>query len=181
MREESYRFRNSYFIGSVMTETTNSYRCKVSLANSRAVLRLGWQSFRVDVVEMSRDTFYVRVPNRLASKIVVGRKSKLFYQEMLWSVLCTHKWIGDCDKVDLEFKQLDELTPIDVPKASFWAVSRQRSTHSDSNLPVTLIGMFILTILIMPAWGGQWGTSDAICNAVNSVYGAVNQLMSGRR
>ena len=89
-----------------MIDAIPSYRCKISLANSRGYLRLGWKRYRVEITELSRDSFSVRVPSSLAKKIVVGSKSKLLYQEMLWSVRCTHKWIGERNQVDIEFLSL---------------------------------------------------------------------------
>lgn len=164
-----------------MIETTPSYRCKVQQGNMKATLRLGRRSFKVQVVEMSRDTFSVRVPANVGSKVTVGSKSKLFYQDMLWSVLCTQKWIGESGELDIEFQQLEELTPLTISKTSYWTTSKQVRTIGDGTLPVTLIGAFILVILIMPAWGGEWGTSDAICNAVNSTCSALGQLITGKR
>ena len=164
-----------------MIDATPSYRCKVNSGNARATLRLGWRRFTVEVIELSRDSFCIRVPQRLARKIAVGTKSKLFYQDMLWSVLCSHKWIGDSNKVDLEFQQLAELTPVKVPKSSYLTTTRQVRTLSDSTLPVAVTGGLILAILVMPAWGGEWGTSDAICSAVSSTWTALGQLVTGRR
>jgi hypothetical protein len=164
-----------------MIEATPSYRCKVSKSNSRATLRLGWRRFRVEVIEMSRDSFFVSVPSSLARRISVGTKTKFHYQEMLWSVLCSHKWIGNSDKVELEFQQLAELTPPRVANQKMWGTSKQVRTLSDSTLPVAVTAGMIVAILILPAWGGAWGTSDAICSAVNSTWTALGQLVTGRR
>jgi hypothetical protein len=165
-----------------MTDTTASYRCKVSGGNSRALLRLGCHRFNVDVVEMSRDSFCVRVPSKIANQVAVGSKSKLFYQEMLWSVLCTQKWISDSQHVDLEFKQLAELTPLKVPKGPIGATTKgTRAIQSDNSLAIAFGVALVIAVLIMPAWGGQWGTSDALCTAVQSTWSALGQLITNSR
>lgn len=166
-----------------MIDATPSYRCKVSLGNSRGSLRMGWKRFNVDILELSRDSFSVRVPSSLAKNIVVGSTSKLFYQDMLWSVLCTHKWIGQSNQVDVEFQQLAELTPPKMRKAPLCGNARQVAAigQTDPTLPVAMLGAFILTVLILPAWGGQWGTSERMCSAVSSTWSALHELVTGKR
>ena len=166
-----------------MMDATSSFRCKVSAGNTRGSLRLGYQRFKVDVVEMSRDSFCVRVPSAIARKVAVGSTSKLLYQGMLWSVLCTQKWIGESDRVDLEFKQLDELTVPKLQRATFFGKARSVGAigQTDPTLPVAMLGAFLIAVLILPAWGGQWGTSQAICTAVSATWNALGELVGGGR
>ncbi len=181
-------FRRNRFRGEMypldclpMIDAIPSYRCKVTAGNSRATLNLGRRKYAVNVTELSRDSFCVRVPHKIARKVIVGRKLRLFYQDMLWSVECTQKWLSESNHVDLEFKQLAELTPIAVSKKNYLTTSKQVRTLSDNSLPIAIAGCFIVTVLILPAWGGQWGTSDAICNAVSATWNAFGQLITGRR
>jgi hypothetical protein len=165
-----------------MIDSTPSYRCKISRGNTKALLRLGWHKYKVDVVEISRDSFSVRVPTKIANQVAVGGKSKLLYQEMLWSVLCTHKWINNEKQTDLEFKQIAELTKPKIDKGPLKSgVKGVRAVQSDNSLPIAFGVATIMAILIMPAWGGQWGTSDAICTAVRAAWGAIGQLVTGAR
>lgn len=166
-----------------MIDATPSYRCKVSLDNRQGSLHLGFRRYKVEIVEMSRDSFCVRVPSLLARKIAVGSKSKLLYQEMLWSVQCTHKWVGDSNQVDLEFQQLDELSKPKIKKGTFLSKSCQVAAggQSDPALPVAMLGAFIVTVLVLPAWGGRWGTSDAMCSAVSSTWSTLSDLITARR
>ena len=166
-----------------MIDTIPSYRCKVSHGNSRGSLHLGWKRYKVDITEMSRDSFSVCVPSSLAKNIVVGGISKLLYQEMLWSVQCTHKWIGESNQVDVEFRQLEEQTPLKIRKAPLIGNARQVAAigQTDPTLPVAMLGAFIIAVLILPAWGGQWGTSDRMCSAVTSTWSALNELVTGKR
>ena len=165
-----------------MTDTSPSYRCKVSSANSLASLRLGWKSYPVQVFEMSRDSFSVRVPEAIAKRVSVGSKPKLFYQEMLWRVLCTQKWVGENDLVDLEFQQVAELTPPKIVSSPVGgSAGRVHAIQRDSSLTVATGVALILTVLIMPAWGGQWGTSDAICTAIQTTWDSLGQMVGLKR
>jgi hypothetical protein len=165
-----------------MINATPSYRCKVSAGNSLGFLYLGARKFKVEVKEMSRDVFSVRAPASIARKIVVGKKSKLMHQDMLWSVLCTHKWIAESNEVDVEFKQLDELIEPKLNKAPLLGKSTQVAaiSQTDPTLPVAMIGAFVLTILIMPAWGGQWGTSDKLCSIISTALSTLSGLVTGK-
>jgi len=165
-----------------MIDAANSYRCKVCEGNSKASLQIGRRRFQVDVMELSRDTFCIRLAAADAKKVKVGGKSKLYYQEMIWSVLCTQKWFSSAEYVELELKQLEELTPINAPKSSLLNQSKCSSAMpADNTLPIAFGVSLIAVVLIMPAWGGQWGTSDAICSAVSATWTAVGQLVTGQR
>jgi len=166
----------------VMKDITPSYRCKVSAGNSRASLKLGLKSYPVQVVEMSRDSFSVRVPVRIANRVKVGSKPKLLYQEMLWRVLCIQKWGGENQLVNLEFQHVAELTPLKIVNQSVGgSAGPVRAIPRDSTLKVATGAALILMVLIMPAWGGQWGTSDAICNAVQTVWDTLGQMVGLKR
>jgi hypothetical protein len=165
-----------------MKDTSPAYRCKVSSGNSHASLQLGWKSYPVQVFEMSRDSFSVRVPVAIAKRVSIGSKPKLLYQEMLWQVLCTQKWPGENQLIDLEFQQLAELTPPKVASQLVGGAARQvQAIPRDSTLTVALVAALILMVLIMPAWGGQWGTSDAICTAVQTVWDTLGQMVGLKR
>jgi len=135
-----------------MMDATSSYRCKVIEGNTRGSLRLGRQRFKVDVVEMSQESFCVRVPSGI-------------------------------DRVDLELKQLDELTVPKLQKASFFGKANSVAIigQTDPTLPVALLGAFIIAVLILPAWGGHWGTSQALCTAVSATWTALSELVASGR
>jgi hypothetical protein len=177
--ERSFRPRKAVF---AMKDTSPSYRCKVSSGNSRALLKLGWKTYPVQVFEMSRDSFSVRVPVPIANRVSIGSKPKLLYQEMLWQVLCTQKWVSEDKLVDLEFQQVAELTPPKLVSQPVGGAARQvQAIPRDSTLTVASGVALILMVLIMPAWGGQWGTSDAICNAVQTVWDTLGQMVGLKR
>ncbi len=166
-----------------MIDSVPSYRCRVSSGNNRGSLRIGMRRYGVAVLEMSRDSFTVRVPLSIASKLTIDSTCKLLYQEMLWSVKCCKKSIGGSNQIEIEFQQLEELTKLKLKKArgSGKANPVAAAGQNDPTLPFALIVAFIIAVLISPAWGGQWGTSDWICAAVTSTWTALVELVTGRR
>ena len=81
----------------------------------------------------------------------------------------------------MEFEPLSELIAPKVKKVA-WQKS-QKSTagnSSDLTLVATIIAVVLLAALIMPSWGGKWGTSQIISDSVNAVYTALTSLITGR-
>lgn len=165
-----------------MIDHSPAYRCKVVRPNTKAWLKLGVKRRVVDVIEMSRESFTVRLSKKLAKRISVGGRFRLFYQEMLWSVLCKQKWINNEGHVDIEFQPLEELTQPALPKASLFSSTRTVSASGgiDGTLAMMILATLVLAVLIMPAWGGKWGTSQVICDGVTIVWNALRSLVTGR-
>jgi len=166
-----------------MNDAAYSYRCKVSEGNTQAKLHIGMRRYQVAVVGTSRDRFTVRVPSSFARKLSVGCKYKLLYQEMLYRVSCTDKWIAEFNQVELEFLQLEELTPPKLESAPFSGKVKgvAAAGQADPTLPFALLVAFIIAVLITPAWGGKWGTSDMICNGVLGTWNALVELVAGSK
>lgn len=165
-----------------MIDHSPAYRCKIVESQSGAWLKLGSKKKQVQVVEQSRDTFTVRVSRTLAQKVRVGTELRFFYQDMLWSVLCKHKWIGQNDLVDVELEPIRELITPKLEKSSWFNRSTPlaSTTPLDGTLAAVFLGTIVLCVLIMPAWGGQWGTSKLICDGVSSVWNALGSLVTGQ-
>jgi hypothetical protein len=165
-----------------MNTESAAYKCKIFGPNSKAWLWLGIRRHFVEVVEQSREAFTVRTTAKLAAKIKVGGTFKLLYQEMLWSVGCRNKWMNNEGGVDIEVEPLEELTPTKIVRGSILHRSPHVSTSGpmDGTLAFFLIALIIVGVLIVPAWGGQWGTSKLICDGVNTVWKTLASMVTGR-
>jgi hypothetical protein len=135
----------------------------------------------IEVIEVSRCSFTIRISQHLANQIKVGKEFRLFHQGMLWLVEAKQKWLHQHNEVDIEFEQLAELTP---PKIKH-AVREKSQMVSAGNSPdfmltASIIGVVVLALLIMPSWGGEWGTSQVICDAVTTVFKALASLVTGK-
>jgi hypothetical protein len=130
---------------------------------------------------MSRDAFSISVSKSIANTLSVGGKPKLLYQEMLWQVECVQKWPGENGQMEIELLQLAELTKPKIKGATAGQAGQTRAIQNDSTLIVSSGVALILMVLIMPAWGGNWGTSNAICNAAQTTFNVVCDMLSFRR
>lgn len=165
-----------------MNTESAAYKCKIFRPNTKAWLKLGAKRRFVEVVEQSRESFTVRTTSKIAAKIKVGGKYRLFYQEQLWSVGCMNKWLNNEGGIDIEVEPLAELTPLKIVQGGIFQRSSRASIASpmDGTLAFFITVLIIIAVLIMPAWGGQWGTSQLICDGVNSIWKTLSSIVTGR-
>jgi hypothetical protein len=165
-----------------MNTESAAYKCKIFRPNTKAWLKLGTKRRFVEVVEQSRESFTVRTTSKIAAKIKVGGKFRLLYQEMLWSVGCKNKWLNNEGGIDIEVEPLEELTPPKIVQGGIFQRSSRASTASpmDGTLAFFITVLIIIAVLIMPAWGGQWGTSQLICDSVNTIWKTLTSIVTGR-
>lgn len=166
-----------------MLVTEPSYRCKVHAGNKSAVLRIGWQSYPIEVDEVSRDMFSVVVPKRAAKKMASGVKATLRYEGITWAVECGRKLLceGDVARgIGVELNILEELTKPSLPKSNWWAgrSSQIHAVNRDPVLPVAMLVAFMIAILIMPRSGQQWGILEAL---TKNAQGSLRSVSSSSR
>jgi hypothetical protein len=164
-----------------MLTTTPAFKCKVVRPETWGWIKLGVRRHLIEVIEVSRDSFTARLSLSLARRIKIGKEFRLYHQGMLWAVQAKQKWPHEGEGVEVEFEQLSELIAPKVKK-----VARQKSqmssagNSSDLTLISTILAVILLAALLMPSWGGKWGTSQFISDSVNAVYKALASLITGR-
>lgn len=164
-----------------MLTSTPAFKCKVVRPETWGWIKLGVRRHLIEVVEVSRDSFTARLSLSLARRIKIGKEFRLYHQGMLWAVQAKQKWPHEGEGVEVEFEQLSELIAPKVKK-----VARQKSqmstagNSSDLTLISTILAVVLLAALLMPAWGGKWGTSQFISDSANAVYKALTGLVTGR-
>lgn len=164
-----------------MLTTTPAFKCKVVRPETWGWLKLGLKKHLIEVIEISTDSFTVRLSQSMAKRVRIGKKFRLYHQGMLWAVRAKQKWLHDDKDYEVEFELLSELFAPKLKK-----VARQKSlmstagNSSNLNLITTLLGVTILATLIMPAWGGKWGTAQFIDGSANMVFQAFKSLVTGR-
>lgn len=164
-----------------MLNSTPAFKCKVVRPETWGWIKLGVRRHLIEVVAVSRDSFTARLSLSLARKIKVGKEFRLYYQGMLWSVLAKQKWPHEGEGVDVEFEQLSELI---APKVKRTCRQKSQMTSAGNSSDLTLISsilaVVILAALLMPSWGGKWGTAQFISDSVTAVYKALTSLVTGR-
>ncbi|MFN7878310.1 MAG: hypothetical protein ACK5PB_23540 [Pirellula sp.] len=164
-----------------MLTSTPAVKYKVIRPDTWGWLKLGVRKHLIEIVEVSSVAFTARISQSLAKRIRIGKKFRIYHQGMLWAVQAKQKWLHESKDCDVEFELLTELF---APKVN--TTARQKSlmstagTSSNLTLVTTFLGVTILTVLLMPSWGGKWGTAQFINNSVNTVFQAFKSLVTGR-
>ncbi len=155
---------------------------KVTPENQKAVLTFGAHRFDIQIRSVSRSSFVASVQQNLAKKLGVGKLGKLYFQDTVYRVSFVNKWLEGQGLCEVEMSLIEELQKPKLEKKSFWARSKTVDLNpKDPVLPTTMLTAFVITVLILPAWGGKWGTSDVLCSGVTNIWTAMTDLMTGRR
>jgi hypothetical protein len=164
-----------------MLTATPAFKCKVVRPETWGWLKLGVRKHLIEIVEVSADSLTGRLSQSLAKRVKIGKKLRIYHRGMLWAVEAKQKWLHKGGEYDVEFEILTELFAPKVRK-----MARQKSLMStagnSSNLTLitTFLGVTILTAMLMPAWGGKWGTAKFINDSVNTVFQSFKSLITGR-
>jgi hypothetical protein len=164
-----------------MISSTPAFKCKVVRPDTWGWIKLGVRRYLIEIIEVSRDSFTARISVRLASRIKIGGKFRLYHRGMLWAVMAKQKWPLEGKEVEVEFEPISELIEPKIKNSR-----RQKSqmtsagNSSDFALISTLIAVVVLAALLMPSWGGKWGTAQFISDSVTAVYKALVSLVTGR-
>lgn len=164
-----------------MSTSAPAFKCKVVRPETWGWLKLGVRKHLIEIVEISSVSFTARISQNLAKRVRTGKKFRIYYQGMLWAVQAKQKWLHEGKDYDVEFELLAELFSPKVKKTA-----RQKSLMSTAGnsstltLVTTFLGVTILTALLMPSWGGKWGTAKFINDSVNTVFQAFRGLVTSR-
>ena len=164
-----------------MNDRTSAYRCKLSPPYNSGYVKIGGGKKRVEVVEQSREAFTIAVPENIARKLTSNRKISLFYQGTVWQVICKNKWVEGDGRHLVELECFEESNAGgNYSGNGFGGSVRLQSTSAmDGTYAAVFLTVMTICILIMPAWGGRWGTAQIICNFAAHAWSAITSFIPG--
>lgn len=164
-----------------MLTSSTAFKCKVVRPETWGWLKLGVRKHLIEIVEVSSVSFTARISQNLAKRVRIGKKFRIYHHGMLWAVQAKQKWLHEGKDYDVEFELLAELfTPKVTKTARQKSLMSTAGNSSNLTLVTTFLGVTILTALLMPSWGGKWGTAQFINDSVNAVFQAFKSLVTGR-
>ena len=166
-----------------MNDRTSAYRCKLSPPYNQGSIQLGRSKKDVEILEQSRESFTARVSAQLANAICAKKSLKFFYQGTAWLVTGKNRWLDETGQCLIELACLQELGSARQGRGNSLTgnVRLQSASHMDGTYAAIFLTVMAVCILIMPAWGGKWGTSQIICDFVSNVWVAFTSLIPGGR
>lgn len=147
----------------------NAVRFKLIEENQPGILEIGRKKFSVNVVEMSVCQFSAIVDHKPSQRVRVGGYARLRILDKDCKVAVRKKRMLDHGKVQLEMEQIEEpIKPDGKAWTLFSAPKTVKISGGDSLMPVMIVFAALVTILIIPSFGGRWGTSRVISEAVET-------------
>lgn len=164
-----------------MNDRTSAYRCKLSPPYNRGYIKFGGSKKAVEVIEQSRESFTIAVPESMARKLTTNRKVTLIYQATVWQVICQNQWVNSEGQHLVELDCFEEQSQgPNYQGSGFGGSAKLQSTRAmDGTYAAVFLTVMTICILIMPAWGGRWGTSKIICDFAVQTWGALTSFIPG--
>lgn len=155
-------------------------RYRLNGENQVGSMEIGKRSYPVRVTEMSAQEFRALMDYKASCKIPRGGKARLKILGKDCKVVVTMKKLTGEGLVRLELKQIDEAHK---PESSWrgWFFrspsSRVSLSGGDSLMPIVMVVAAFITILILPSFGGRWGTAKRISDFVEWTWDTMASSM----
>lgn len=161
-------------------KVTSAVRIAVVDGYQRGSLKLGWWKYPVRITQMNSVSFTAEIAPKIATKFKVSKVGLLRFQDTDWRVSIISKWVRPDGSIELELELLEELFRQRVEKAPLLAKNRTRNLMlTDPLLPLAIFFAVFLTFLVMPGFGGRWGTSSFIVQWAEDCFRAVRTVFRG--
>ena len=160
--------------------STNLARIAVVEGYQRGSIKLGWGWYSVRITQMNSVSFTAQIEPKIAAKFQVSKVGLLRFQDADWRVSIISKWVREDGLIELELQLVEELIKQQVEKASLLTKSRERNLmQGDPLLPLVIFFGIFITFLVMPGFGGRWGTSNIIVQWVEDCFRTIRALFRG--
>ncbi|MFN9984838.1 MAG: hypothetical protein ACK52S_04735 [Pirellula sp.] len=159
---------------------TSAVRIAVVAGYQCGSLKLGWRKYPVRITQMNSVSFTALIEPKIATKIKVSKVGILRFQDADWRVSVISKWVRQDGSIELELQLIEELFRPRVDKAPLLSRNRTRNLMlTDPLLPLAIFFAIFVTFLVMPGFGGRWGTSSLIVQWAEDCFRAVRTVFRG--
>jgi hypothetical protein len=148
----------------------SAYKCAIARENSAAELRIGYKSYRVAVLDASREGFTIRVPNAILARIRNKSGWRLAFASALTEVACESEFADSPDSTNIGLRLVRDLTRIKMPSGFQFSFGSMFSLKQDPALLLGLMVAFLLACICLPGIGDQIGTAPKVKRAVEGVW-----------
>jgi len=157
---------------------TPAVRIAVVDGYQRGSLRMGWRRYPVRITQMNSVSFTAQIEPKVAGKFNVSKVGVLRFQDTDWQIAIISKWVRQDGLIELELQIVQEFFKQNIDKAPLLAKNRTRNLMlTDPLLPLAIFFAIFLTFLVMPGFGGRWGTSSLIVQWTEDCFRVVRTLL----
>lgn len=157
----------------------NFFRCPIQGEKGKATIRIGRQKATATIQETSIDGFTVLVPAKHASKLKVGRKWVLNYDDTRHEVHPQWFFNSPDGNVQMGLRRIADLTDPDPIRGSWLARFGGKRYEDPSNAAVVFGGfvLFLFAMMASPGLGERLGTADRIQSTFRWTWQGLNQTL----
>jgi len=147
-----------------------AYKCVVPAENSAAELRVGSKSYAVKVLDVSRTSFTIRVPNSILKRVRGKSTLRLAFASELCEVALDGEFTELNDFTNIVLLRVKDLTQIKMPGGFQFSFGTMFSLNQDPTFLLCLMLAFIAACFCLPGVGDQVGTAPKLSRAVNGAW-----------
>jgi hypothetical protein len=147
----------------------NPRRYQLTGENQVGSLEIGKRSYPLRVTEMNAQEFHALMDYKSSCKISRGGKARLKILGKDCKIVVKNKRLTGEGMVRLDLKQIDEACKQETSRKGWFSrspSSRVSVSGGDSLMPIVMVVAVFITILILPSFGGRWGTAKRISDFV---------------
>lgn len=148
----------------------DAFRCTVVSEISAGRLTIGWHTYKVRLLDTSRDAFTLEVDSKKFGRIKEGSKALLETNGEKWEVRCTAIFHMLDGQLNLSMARVKERLRAPVSRTTFWSLLPIPSPTADPVLPLALLLSFLFACIALPGMGDTLGTAPKIRKAVQDVW-----------
>lgn len=146
------------------------YKCAIAVENSAAELRVGSKSYRVSVLDASRDGYTIRVSNAILTRIRSKAVCRLEFASSLSEVAFESEFSDCADFTNVGLKRVRDLTKFKMPSGFQFSFGSMFSLQQDPSFLLGLMVAFLLACFCLPGIGDQVGTAPKVSRAVKGFW-----------
>ena len=156
-------------------DRNTAYKCVIAVENSAAELRIGSKSYRVVVLDASREGFTIRVPNAILDRIRGKAFCRLEFASELSEVVCESEFVDCSEFTNVGLKRLRDLTKIKMPSGFQFSFGPMFSLQQDPTFLLGLMIAFLLACFCLPGIGDQVGSAPKVSRAVQGFWSSLEK------
>jgi hypothetical protein len=161
---------------SAVESPSNAFRFQVPYDQSGAKIRLGWGSYKVRVIDTSREAFTLQVSRKLFRRFQEGTRALLSFQGETWEVKCTAMLQLADGEYHLSLLRLIDRTVVRAPSSPTGLFSSAKGKAHDPTLTIAMLAALVFACVALPGTGDTLGTAPIIRDALRHTW----QISLGR-
>jgi hypothetical protein len=163
--------RRTVQIMSTDIDRTQPYAIRLPTSQSSGEMRVGWRSYKVQVVDISWQSITVSLPSSIASRLRLNSVATVWHQGTSWRTTINHPTRGENGTTSLSLSLMECDSQVHKLKKNFDRAVACGETRVGTDPLVFGIALFSLIVaaMVLPGFGDEMGTSDMMTKLITDM------------